>query len=371
VRVNPNSNRPELGPDSAGSRIGVCWPEGGTDTVSVTDLNLVLGRLNPDYFLGGEVDLDVELARDAIERQIARPLGLDVDAAAAGVIELFEQTLKNEAVGRILGKGYSPADYTLLCYGGGGPLHVAGYTEDITYAEVLVPAWAAGFSAFGCACADFDYRYDQTVDMPLLPSFGEPERAGIGAMITGAWLGLQDRVAQEFAKSGIGGESIRFTHAVRMQYYGQLNDIEFVSPHAALVDAAQVDDLINTFEIAYAKMYASSARSPEFGYLVTHVVIHGTVDVEKPALPQMPERLGKPPLKASRRVHWGRTSGNQYVESEIFQLESVQAGNSIEGPAIVEHSATTFAIPPGRRATLDEHHIFHLTNTEGSNHGDR
>jgi acetone carboxylase beta subunit len=371
VRVNPNSNRPELGPDSAGSRIGVCWPEGGTDTVSVTDLNLVLGRLNPNYFLGGEVDLDVEVARDAIQRQIARPLGLEVDAAAAGVIELFEQTLKNEAVGRILGKGYSPADYTLLCYGGGGPLHVAGYTEDTTYAEVLVPAWAAGFSAFGCACADFDYRYDQTVDMPLLPSFSEPERAGSGGMITGAWLGLQDRVAQEFAKSGIGRESIRFTHAVRMQYYGQLNDIEFVSPHAALGDAAQVDDLINTFESAYAKMYASSARSPEFGYLVTHVIVHGTVDVEKPALPQLPEQPGTPPLKATRPVHWGRASGDEYVETEIFQLESVQSGNSIDGPAIVEHSATTFAIPPGRRAKLDKHHIFHLTNTEGSTHGAR
>ena len=361
VRVNPNSNRPELGPDSAGSRIGVCWPEGGIETVSVTDLNLVLGRLNPDYFLGGEVDLDVELARAAIERQIARPLRLSVEAAAAGVIELFEQTLKNEAVGRILGKGYSPADYTLLCYGGGGPLHVAGYTEGVTYREVLVPAWAAGFSAFGCACADFDYRFDQTVDMPLLPTFGEAERAGIGGMITAAWLGLQDRVALEFEKSGIPRASIRFTHAVRMQYYGQLNDIEFVSPHAALADSSQVDDLIATFEDAYAKMYASSARSPEFGYLVTHVIVHGTVDVEKPALPQLPEQPGKPPVKAVRPVHWGRASDDEFVETEIFQLESVEAGNSIDGPAIVEHSATTFAIPPGRRAQLDAHQIFHLT----------
>ncbi|MGO9321747.1 MAG: hydantoinase/oxoprolinase family protein [Solirubrobacteraceae bacterium] len=371
VRVNPNSNRPELGPDSAGSRIGVCWPQGGLETVSVTDLNLVLGRLNPEYFLGGEVELDVERARAAVERQIAGPLGLALDAAAAGVIELFEQTLKNEAVGRILGKGYSPADYTLLCYGGGGPLHVAGYTDGVTYREVLVPAWAAGFSAFGCACADFDYRYDQTVDMPLLPSFGEAERAGIGAMITGAWLGLQDRVAREFAKSGIARESIRFTHAVRMQYYGQLNDIEFVSPHAALTDAAQVDDLIATFEQAYAKMYASSARSPEFGYLVTHVVVHGTVDVEKPALPQLPEQQGKPPVKDTRQVHWGRASRDRFVETEIFQLEAVQAGNTIHGPAIVEHSATTFAIPPGRRARLDAHQIFHLTDMEASDDGER
>jgi N-methylhydantoinase A/acetone carboxylase beta subunit len=364
VRVNPNSNRPELGPDSAGSRIGVSWPQGGLETVSVTDLNLVLGRLNPEYFLGGEVELDVELAHAAIERQLAGPLGLSVAAAAAGVIELFEQTLKNEAVGQILGKGYSPADYTLLCYGGGGPLHVAGYTEGVSYCEVLVPAWAAGFSAFGCACADFDYRYDQTVDLPLLPTFGAEERAGIGMMITGAWLGLQERVAQEFAKSGIERERIRFTHTLRMQYYGQLNDIEFVSPHAALEAASQVEDVIAAFEDAYAKMYASSARSPEFGYLVTHVIVHGTVDVEKPALPDLPEEPGTPPLKARRPVHWGRASEGEFVETDIFQLEEILAGNTIEGPAIVEHSATTFAVPPGRRAVLDGHHIFHLTDTQ-------
>ena len=94
------------------------------------------------------------------------------------MIELFEQTLKNEAVGRILGKGYSPADYALLCYGGGGPLHVAGYTEGVAYRDVLVPAWAAGFSAFGCACADFAYRYDQTIDMPILPGRTRWRRPG-------------------------------------------------------------------------------------------------------------------------------------------------------------------------------------------------
>ncbi len=89
VRVNPNSNRPELGPDSAGSSIGVCWPEGGLDTVSVTDLNLVLGRVNPDYFLGGDVKLDADRARAAVRRQVAEPLGLGLEQAAAGVVELF------------------------------------------------------------------------------------------------------------------------------------------------------------------------------------------------------------------------------------------------------------------------------------------
>lgn len=363
VRVNPNSNRPELGPDSAGSRIGVCWPEGGLETISITDLNVILGRLNPDYFLGGDVDLDPERARHAVKEQLADPLGLAVDDAAAGVIELFEQTLMNEAAGRILGKGYSPADYTLLCYGGGGPLHVAGYTEGVTYRDVLVPAWAAGFSAFGCACADFEYRYDQTIDMPIDPAYGDDEKAGVGMMITGAWLGLQERVAAEFAKSGIGRDEIRFSHAVRMQYYGQLNDIEILTPHMELDEGPQVNDLIEAFEEAYGKVYARSARSPELGYLVTQAIVMGTVEVEKPALPDLRLEEGSPPLKGTRQVHWG----GGFTETDIISLEEVRAGHAIEGPAIVEHSATTFAIPPGRRATLDRHQIFHLERTDGRN----
>jgi acetone carboxylase, beta subunit len=358
VRVNPNSGRPELGPDSAGAQIGVCWPEGGLETISVTDLNLVLGRINPDYFLGGDIQLDPERARAEVERQLAEPLGLDVDGAASGVVELFEQTLKNEAVGRILGKGYSPADYALLCYGGGGPLHVAGYTEDVPYREVLVPAWAAGFSAYGCACADYEYRYDQTVDMPLLPDTlaDDMEKAGVGMMITGAWLGLRERVAEEFAKSGVDPERIAFTHAVRMQYYGQLNDIEIVSPHMELEEGSHVDALIDEFEQAYGKVYARSARSPELGYLVTQAIVLGSVDVEKPALPDFEEQAGTPQTKGTRRVRWG----SDYAETDVYELTDVAAGNSITGPAIVESVATTLAIPPGRRATLDRHHIFHL-----------
>jgi acetone carboxylase, beta subunit len=364
VRVNPNSNRPELGPDSAGSRIGVSWPEGELETVSVTDLNLVLGRVNPDYFLGGDVKLDLERARAEVRRQVAEPLGLEVEPAAAGVIELFEQTLKNEAVGRILGKGYSPADYALLCYGGGGPLHVAGYSEGLPYRDVLVPAWAAGFSAYGCACAPFEYRYDQTVDLPILPAFEETAKAGIGAMIAATWRGLEEKVAAEFEKSAIAREAIAYTHLVRMQYYGQLNDIEIVSPHAEITEARQLDDLVDVFEEAYGKVFARSARSPELGYLVTHAIVLGEVEVEKPALPELEEASGAPPIKATREVWWQAGGGATARETPIHELSDVRPGNEIDGPAIVESVATTFAIPPDRSARLDRHQIFHLGAAE-------
>ena len=239
VRVNPNSGRPELGPDSAGARIGVCWPEGGLDTISVTDLNLVLGRVNPDYFLGGDVKLDPDRARAEVERAAREPLGLEVERRGRRGgrpvrADAEERGRRANPRARAIRRPTTRCSATAAA----GPLHVAGYTEGVPYRDVLVPAWAAGFSAYGCACADFEYRYDQTIDMPIgAAGPGRAGEGGIGMMVTGAWLGLQEKVADGVRQVRNRARRIEFTHAVRMQYYGQLNDIEIVSPHMALAGA--------------------------------------------------------------------------------------------------------------------------------------
>lgn len=361
VRIDPNARRPEIGPDSAGSAIGTAWPEGGIQTVSVTDLNLILGRVNPDYFLGGQVTLDVEQARAEVKRQIADPLGLGLEEAAAGVVELFEAQLRNEAVGRILGKGYSPADFTLLCYGGGGPLHVAGYTAGVPYQQVLIPEWAAGFSAFGCACAEFEYRFDRQVDLPLLPAQSGGERAQMVQLVSQAWRALEERVRAEFAKSGEGGvdgQDVTFSHMVRMQYYGQLVDIEVDSPTGELSTAEDAQMLCDTFETTYQRMYARAASSPELGYLVAQAIVKGSVPAEKPRLPTLETATGTPPNKETRPVWW--TDG--WVETPIYEMTDVRPGHTLDGPAILEAESTTFPIPPDRSAWLDERGIFHLVN---------
>ncbi len=367
VRIDPNSRRPELGPDSAGALIGVSWAEGNLETPSMTDLDLVLGRINPDYFLGGEMKLDPERARAAIADQVAGPLNLSVEQAAAGVLELFDETLKHQAVAQVLGKGYSPVDYTLLCYGGGGPLHVAGYTEDVPYRDVLVPAWAAGFSAFGCACGDFSYRSDLTIDIPIQPNADEAEKAGVGMFVDGGWQMLRERVVEEFAKSSVAEQEIQFKHYARMQYFGQLNDIEIYSPHQQISEASDVDDLIEAFEEAYAKLYARSARSPELGYLITNVIVTGVVEIEKPRLPDEQEvDGGTPDPKATRDVWWRQSNGSEgWTETVIYEQDAVRAGHEIAGPAIIEAPADTFAVPPGRAVRLDRNRIFHLTQSEG------
>lgn len=360
VRIDPNARRPEIGPDSAGASIGTAWTEGGVQTVSITDLNLVLGRLNPDYFLGGQVTLDVEHARAEVKRQVADPLGLGVEEAAAGVVELFESQLRNEAVGRILGKGYSPADFTLLCYGGGGPLHVAGYTAGVPYQQVLIPEWAAGFSAFGCACAEFEYRFDRQVDLPLLPSQSDEEQAQMVQLVSQTWRALEERVRAEFEKSGEDPSSVTFTHMVRMQYYGQLVDIEVDSPKADLTTAEDAQALCDAFEETYTRMYARAASSPELGYLVAQAIVKGSVPVEQPHLPTLERQDGEPPVKETRPVWW--TDG--WTDTPIYEMTDVRPGHRLEGPAILEAESTTFPIPPDRRAWLDQHGIFHLENKE-------
>lgn len=359
IRINPSSNRIEIGPDSAGYRIGTCWPQGGITVPTITDCNVVLGLLNPDYFLGGDIKLDRDVALKTVEEQVARPLKIDVYEAASGVVELFEESLKNEVLARILGKGYAPVNYTLLSYGGGGPLHVGGIAEGLNFEKILVPTWAAGFSAFGCACSEFEYRYDASIDLPVLPGMPPEVYEGVAAMINAKVAALREKVIEEFSKSGFAEGDIKFCVYLRMQYLGQLRDLE-VKTDKEWIDGAQgMLDAIEAFEELYGKVYARAAKSPELGYLLPMVIVSGTVDVEKPSLPQEELAGAEPPAKASkgeRDVYWR----GKWVKASIWEMEELAAGNTLEGLAVVESPSTTLVVPPGASAYLDEHRIFHL-----------
>jgi N-methylhydantoinase A/acetone carboxylase beta subunit len=359
VRINPTSNRIEIGPDSAGASIGVSWPEGGVDNLTITDCNVVLGYINPDFFLGGDITLDRDRAIAAVREQVAEHLGIDVYRAATGVLELFEDHLRSQLLSQILGKGYTPESYTLLSYGGGGPLHVAGYSDGLAFDDILVPAWAPGFSAFGCACGDYEYRYDRSLDMPLLPTSTDDDRKALAEAITDSWKRLRKQVEDEFAKSGVSPDKITYKPAVRMLYYGQLNDLEVVSDKDQLT-GENLDQLCEAFEGVYGRIYGLGARTPQFGYMFTGVILSGSTEVERPVLPEEPlvgsdEREGS--VKGHRNIYWE----GEWVEAEIIDLEKLHAGNVIKGPAVVESPASTMLVPPGRTARLDEHRIFHVS----------
>lgn len=363
VRLTPRSNRIEIGPDSAGYRIGVSWPEGGITVPTITDCNVVLGYLNPDNFLGGEIQLDKQRAYDEIKRQLADPLGLDVCDAAEGVVTLFQVHLRNELISRVLGKGYAAENYRVLAYGGGGPVHAAGYTEGLNFADVLVPAWAAGFSAFGCACADYEYRADKTVRAMIAGP--DADFIEFAEAINSAWEQLRERIVAEFAKSNVEASKIQLGHDLRVQYVGQLNDVEIHLPFDRVATRDQVQEIIERFEDLYSTMYSRSARSPELGYLVTTAVLTGVVDVEKPVLPEEP--LGdQAPDEAARRGTRDVYFKGEWTTASIYDMERLRPGNLVTGFAVIESPSTTLVVPTGREALLDQHRIFHVLDAPAS-----
>lgn len=359
VRIDPNFKSLTLGPDSAGSRVGVCYPEGGVETVTVSDCHVVLGLINPDNFLGGEVKLYPERAYEAVKKQVAEPLGLSVEDAAYGVIDLLESQLRNYLESMILGKGYSPSQYVCFSYGGGGPLHTAGYTKGLGFEDVLVPAWAAGFSAFGCGAADFEYRYDKTLDINVNDGARDEVKFKAGKELQGAWDELMEKVAAEFEKNQFKRKDVDFRLYFRMQYQGQLNDLEIEAPIASFKGLDDWDALVTAFEDTYTRVYAKAARSPELGYSITGAIVRGIVEVAKPRIPEEPLSSETPPKEAflgTRNVYWK----GEWIVADIWEMEKLKPGNKINSFAILESPATTFVIPPGFETFLDQHRIFHL-----------
>ncbi|MBE3558945.1 MAG: hydantoinase/oxoprolinase family protein [Ktedonobacteraceae bacterium] len=366
VRVDPYTKAIRLGPDSAGYRVGVCWPESGIDTVTVSDCHVVLGYINPDNFLGGQIKLDRERARRAIEEQVATPLGLSVEEAAAGTIELLEFQLRDHLRAMISAKGYHPANFVCFSYGGAGPVHTYGYTEGLGFEDVIVPAWAAGFSAFGCAAAEFEYRYDKSLDINMGPEASAESQSAAARTLMTAWAELAEKVIAEFTLNGYDPQAVILRPGFRMQYRGQLNDLEIESPLPD-VKAETAEDwqrLTDAFEATYARVYAKAAKSPELGFSVTGAIMRGIVQSVKPRIPTETPGDKTPPDAAyvgQRPVyHSGR-----WLDASIWHMEALQVGNHIKGPAVIESPATTFVVPEGYETTLDPHRLFHLYRYTG------
>jgi len=359
VRLDPYTKAIKLGPDSAGYRVGVCWADSGIDTVSVSDCHVVLGYLNPDNFLGGAIKLDRQRAVDAIKKQIADPLGLSVEDAAAGVIELLDSDLRDYLRSMISGKGYSPTSFVCFSYGGAGPVHTYGYTEGLGFEDVIVPAWAAGFSAFGCAAADFEYRYDKSLDINIAPDATDEQKTKAAQELQSAWEELTRNVLEEFKLNGYDADRVQLQPGYRMQYRGQLNDLEIESPIKSAATAEDWEKMVEAYNNTYGRVYSDSARSPELGYSVTGAIMRGTVPIQKPKIPKEELQSETPPEEAklgTRKFYRKK----RWVNAQLYQMEALRPGNRITGPAIIESDATTFVVPDGFETWLDGHRLFHL-----------
>jgi N-methylhydantoinase A/oxoprolinase/acetone carboxylase beta subunit len=360
VRLDRATDRLKVGPESAGYQVGVSNKQSGLERPTVTDCSVILGYLNPDRFLGGNIDLDVDRAYDYIEDHLADPLGEDPYETARGVVDIVEHDMSNELESMVLGLGYSPENYSLMSYGGGGPLHVAGYTQRLDFQDVLIPEWAAAFSAFGCSATDAEYRYDKTLDLMIQDDLSNLDP--VATELTEVLESLREEAEAAFERDDKDVQNMRFEPSVRIHYTGMLDNLEVQIPQEIWEGGISGEDLqriLDLYEEKFTDIFKRAAQAPDMGYTIEMAAGTGVAPTPKPTLPDEPLEGSTPPEDAyidDRAIYWD----GDWHDADILEMDEIQAGNVIEGGAVIEAPATTFLVPPGFETELDQNRIYHL-----------
>jgi N-methylhydantoinase A len=320
-----------VGPRSAGADPGpVCYRRGGTEP-TVTDANVVLGRLNPGYFLGGEMGLDVDGAREAIEKRCAKPLGLDVTKAAYGIVEIANAAMVNALHLISVQRGYDPRDFVLVGFGGAGPVHANAIARDAEMPTLLIPRSPGIFSATGLLTTDL--KRDAAVT--IMRRLDEVD----GAEVESVFAELQRAGREELRREGLADDRIEFLRQVDLRYVGQ--SYELTIPAG--------DGLLERFHAEHDRVYGFAAPAEAVELVSVRVASVGRID-KPPA--RMLERGTTPEPKERRDVYFAETDG--YVDCPIYDRYALPAGASLAGPAVIEEFDSTTVVHPGFGVSVDE-----------------
>jgi N-methylhydantoinase A len=332
-----------VGPESAGARPGpVCYGLGGLEP-TITDANLILGRLGPDRFLGGEMALDIEGARLALVERIAEPLGLDPMSAADGIVRIAITKMSHMVRWVTTERGLDAAEFSLVAYGGAGPLHAAMLARELRIAKVVIPRAPGHFSAIGMLVADLRRDFVNTWFMPLSDAsfpvmediYGEMERRGREAV-------QQSRVA-------IAGARVQ--RSADMRYVGQEHAVTVDLP-LDLFQAENRDGIKSRFDAVHETRYGYCAPAEKAEIVSLRTAVAGLM--RKPAFEPIATGEGKPPdcaLRGTRRVYFAEAGG--LVDTPAHDRASLLAGNRIAGPALIEEYASTTVVHPGDVVAVD------------------
>ncbi len=347
--------RLHVGPESAGAGVGVCHT---FDRLTITDINVALGYVDPDYFLGGQIRLNREAALAALTTTIAEPLGLDVYAAGAGVLGLINAEMNDLLRTMVAAKGYDTHDFTMLYYGGAGPVHMHGFAEGIAFKDVITMPWAAGFSAFGAACAEYMHRYDRGSRILIPANAGDVELSAIAVDIDRAWRELEDEARREMAAEGIAPDDLTFRYGVSARYIGQIESFETALDSGLMRGPDDIRHLVAAFEAMYAKVYPEGAKFSSAGYSLSVVSLEAIAAKPQPRLRQhsMSGAMPTPAALVGTREVYHKTG---WVRFKVYEMAELKPGNLIVGPAIIRDPMTTVVIPPDRSMWLDTYQLLH------------
>jgi N-methylhydantoinase A len=328
----------KVGPQSAGADPGpACYGRGGSEP-TVTDANIVLGRINPDYFLGGTWQLDVDAARNAVRTRIADPLAMSVEDAALGIVDILDARMADLVRSVTIGRGLDPREFALLAIGGAGPLHVGAYGRDAGVRAVIVPGHASEFSALGIATAD-----TQVVKRASVHMVGPLAAQAVSEVLTR----LEQQASDELRAAGADGDP-RTLHSVDMRYKGQIHEVSV--PIARSGTEVDAEAIVRDFHVQYEKRYGRGTTNPAAPVEALSWEVRAASTSMPPALVERPVSSDvHPRSKARRQVYFH----DGWRDTPIYDRETLPAGGRVAGPAIIEAPDTTVLVNAEHAVTVD------------------
>ena len=329
----------QVGPKSAGARPGpVCYGLGG-EAPTVTDASVALGHLNPSFLCGGELALDAEASRRALEERVARPLGLTLEHAAWGARQVAIANMIRAIRAVSSERGRDPRDYALFAFGGNGALFAAGMAAELGMKTIVVPPAAGLFSAFGLLYAEIEHHYSRTVRRVLHGADADA--------VDAIFRELETRAEKQLAADGFDATHRACTRTAMLHYQGQIYELEVPVP-ATRIDGAALDALAESFGREHERTYGHRAGADEPVELVTAQVV-GRGLSERPRVPERLSLAARETEPGSRRAYFGRAHG--WIRCPVVARAALAGGD--EGPCIVEEYDSTCLVPPGVRARVD------------------
>ncbi len=330
----------EVGPHSAGAVPGpACYGRG--DLPTITDCNLALGLLSADNFLGGRMGLDAARARGAIAARVARPLGMSVEQAAAGIIRVIDVKMEEAIKAISTMRGHDLREFVLLAFGGAGPVHASRIARDLGMAGVIVPLYPGVFSAMGLLISDVKHDYVQSRMAPIADLSCDS--------VEQMFARLEDEALADLRRDGFAADRIRLDRALDMRYAGQGYEITVECDAAALRDGG-LAGLRSRFDELHQSMFGHMA--PEQAVEIVSYRLRGIGMVAAPAMPTY-KPVGTPLSDAlrTRRPVWFDGAS---LDCPIYQRERLDVGVALHGPAILDQFDCTTVVWPRQIARIDQ-----------------
>jgi N-methylhydantoinase A len=339
-----------VGPSSAGAVPGpACYGAGGIEP-TVTDANLVLGYLDPTFFLGGRLLLHRDAAVQAIRSRIARPLGLDVVEAAWGIVRVVTSNMADGIEKISVRRGDDPREFHLIVGGGAGPTHAGMIAQEMDIPRILIPASASVLCAFGMLASSLKHCYVRTCMFPVSAIAASSARA--------IWRAMRDEALATLRREGADAATVRLTYAADLRYAGQAYELE-VELDEEDAYHGEAPRIAERFHRAHDAIYGYADRAVDIECV--NVRLTATTARRHVELPRLPH-AGEDPSAARKGRRTAYFDAKGMMDTPVFDGARLAYGHVIEGPALVERVDTTVVVPPAFRLVCDEWGNYQLSS---------